>query len=355
MSRFLTEKYRSLVPYTPGEQPQNRKYIKLNTNESPFPPPSSVEKAVCAESGQLNLYSDPQCRMLREKMSEVFGIAPEKIMMANGSDEALDLAFMAFADEAHPLAFADITYGFYSVFAKLHHIPYTEIPLREDFSLAAEDYPDWKGTIVIANPNAPTGRCLPLEDIEKIVKSDPHRVVIIDEAYVDFGGESARFLTEKYDNLLVIGTFSKSRSMAGARLGFAFGDEKLIADLNTLRYAKNPYNVNRLTAAAGIAALSENDYYMENCGKIKETRAWTAKELARLKFQVLPSSANFLFAYSPHIAGEIFYRKLKERGILIRHFDQERIREYNRITIGTREEMELFVEKAEQILKECGS
>lgn len=354
MSRFLIKKCRPLVPYTPGEQPQDQRYIKLNTNESPFSPSASVTEAAARESAQLHLYCDPECRALREKMSEVFGIRPENMMMVNGSDEALNFAFMAFADEKNPLAFADITYGFYPVFAKLHQIPYEEIPLKDDFSISAEDYLSIKNTIVIANPNAPTGRCLPLADIERIVRSNPDRLVIIDEAYVDFGGESTRFLTETCDNLLVVGTFSKSRSMAGARLGFVFGNEKLIADLNTIRYSTNPYNVNRMTAAAGIAALDDNDYYLKNCETIRETRAWTEAQLKRLGFFVVPSSANFLFAESERIDGGLFYEKLKEKGILIRHFTKERIRNYNRITIGTREEMKVFVETAEEILKECG-
>ena len=354
MSRFFSKKYETLIPYTPGEQPQDRKYLKLNTNESPFPPSESVVQAVMEESGRLQLYSDPECRMLRQKMSEIFGLAPEKIMMVNGSDEALNFAFMAFADEAHPLAFADITYGFYPVFAELNHIPYTEIPLKEDFSIDIQDYMGIGKTVVIANPNAPTGLCLPLSDIEAVIKSNPDQVVIIDEAYVDFGGESAISLIDRYDNLLVVGTFSKSRSMAGARLGFAFGNEKLIADLNTIRYSTNPYNVNRMTSAAGIAALADNDYYMEHCKTIQENRAWTVGQLTRLGFHVIDSRTNFVFAESDRIDGAALYEKLKEKGILIRHFSKERIQNYNRITIGTMEEMKAFVEATELILKEYG-
>lgn len=351
MSRFFSEKYASLIPYTPGEQPQDKTYIKLNTNESPFPPSPSAVEAAALESGNLQLYSDPESRRLREKMSEIFGIAPQKIMMVNGSDEALNFAFMAFADEAHPLAFADLTYGFYPVFAQLNHIPYTEIPLKDDFSIDVSDYLGIGKTIVIANPNAPTGLCLPLADIERIVGSNPDNVVIVDEAYVDFGGESAIRLIDRYDNVLVVGTFSKSRSMAGARLGFAFGNEKLIADLNTIRYSTNPYNVNRMTAAVGIAALSDNDYYMENCEKIKENRAWTAEKLKELGFCCIDSSANFIFAKTERMDGGELYEKLKEKGILVRHFTKERIRNYNRITIGTKEQMEAFVEAVKQILE----
>lgn len=350
MSRFFSEKYSTLVPYTPGEQPQDRKYVKLNTNESPFPPSKAVAEAVENEAGRLQLYSDPECVALRKKAAEVFGVNDDEIIMTNGSDEVLNFAFMAFADENNPLVFADITYGFYPVFAELNHIPYTEIPLKEDFSLDPADYTAVGKTVVIANPNAPTGLCLSLDVIEEIVKSNPDNVVIIDEAYIDFGGVSAVELTKKYDNLLVTGTFSKSRSMAGARLGFGIGNAKLIADLNTVKYSTNPYNVNRLTAVAGIAALEDNGYYMDNCKIIQQNREWATAELEKLGFTVLPSTANFIFAKSDRIGGEELYLTLKERGILIRHFTKERICDYNRITIGTAEQMKLFVDAVKEII-----
>lgn len=353
MSRFFSNKYSSLVPYTPGEQPQDKKYIKLNTNESPFPPSSSVAAAVKCESEKLQLYSDPECVALRKKAAEVFGVNNDEIIMTNGSDEVLNFAFMAFADEKNTLAFADITYGFYPVFAELNHIPYSEIPLKEDFSLYPNDYIALNKTIVIANPNAPTGLCLSLEKIEKIIKSNLDNIVIIDEAYIDFGGQSAVPLIKKYDNLLVTGTFSKSRSMAGARLGFGIGNKNLIADLNTVKYSTNPYNVNRLTAAAGIAALEDNDYYMTNCKTIEANRAWTTAELEKLGFSVLPSSANFIFAKTDKISGEKLYSRLKEKGILIRHFTKERICEYNRITIGTKEQMCSFIDTVKEIIKQA--
>lgn len=350
MSRFFSEKYSTLVPYTPGEQPQDRKYVKLNTNESPFPPSKAVAEAVEKEAGKLQLYSDPECVALRKKAAEVFGVNDDEIIMTNGSDEVLNFAFMAFADENNPLLFADITYGFYPVFAELNHIPYTEIPLKEDFSLDPADYTAVGKTVVIANPNAPTGLCLSLDVIEEVVKSNPDNVVIVDEAYIDFGGVSAVELTKKYDNLLVTGTFSKSRSMAGARLGFGIGHSKLIADLNTVKYSTNPYNVNRLTAVAGIAALEDNGYYMDNCKIIQQNREWTTAELEKLGFTVLPSTANFIFAKSDRIGGEELYLTLKERGILIRHFTKERICDYNRITIGTAEQMKLFIDAVKEII-----
>ncbi len=344
MSRFFSEKYASLVPYTPGEQPRDMQYVKLNTNESPFPPSPAVKAAVAEECDRLQLYSDPECTALRAKLAEVYGVRPEQVLMTNGSDEVLNFAFMAFADEAHPLAFADITYGFYPVFADLNHIPYELIPLKADFSIDVRDYCGIGKTIVIANPNAPTGLCLPLSAIEEIVRTNPDNVVIVDEAYVDFGAESAVTLVDTYDNLLVTQTFSKSRSMAGVRLGFGIGNEKLIADPNTIKYSTNPYNVNRLTAAAGLAALCENDYYMANCRVIEQNRAWTTNELTRLGFTVLDSKANFVFAKSDRIGGQELYEQLKARGVLVRHFAKDPIADYNRITIGTMEQMQTLIQ-----------
>jgi len=351
MSRFFSERYADLVPYTPGEQPRDRSYVKLNTNESPFSPPPSVTEAAAKACGESRLYSDPECIDLRAEMSRAFGVAANRIVMVNGSDEALNFAFMAFADEKHPLAFADITYGFYPVFADLNHIPYEEIPLAADFSIDPKDYIGIRKTVVIANPNAPTGRTMPLSDIAAIAESNPDNVVIVDEAYVDFGGESAVSLLDRFENLLVVGTFSKSRSLAGGRLGFAMGSEALCADLNTIRYSTNPYNVNRMSAAAGIAALREQAYFDDCCRTIMENRAWTAAELEKLGFSVLPSCANFLFAQSPDIDGENLYIELKQRGVLIRHFTKARIANFNRITIGTREQMEILIREIRNILE----
>ena len=249
-------------------------------------------------------------------------------------------------------AFPEISYGFYKVFAELHGIDYKKIPLKEDFSIDYNDYLGLNRLVVIANPNAPTGRCLKVAEIEEIVKSNHKNVVLIDEAYIDFGGESVYPLTKKYKNLLVVGTFSKSRSMAGARLGFAIADEELIKDLNRIKYSTNPYNINRLTLVAGEAAIKENDYYMENCQKIIEARDYTTAELQNSGFNVIPSKANFVFAESDKISGLALYEKLKARGILVRHFTDPKIANFNRITIGTKEEMETFIEKVKEILEE---
>ena len=352
MSRFFSTKYSSLEPYTPGEQPRDMKYIKLNTNESPYPPTASVVEAAKDEAGRLQLYSDPECTELVCAFAKRYGVDRSQVIMTNGSDEVLNFAFMAFCDNEHPIVFPDLTYGFYPVFAKLNGIPYEEIPLREDFTVNVADYIGINKNIVIANPNAPTGIALPLSDIERIVSSNPDNVVIIDEAYVDFGAESALFLIDKYDNLLVTGTFSKSRSLAGARLGFGFGSPSLIADLHTVRYSTNPYNVNRMTMAAGLAAILDDDYYMDNAKRIMECREYTREALVKLGFRVLPSSANFLFAESDKIDGGELYGKLKARGVLVRHFTKERIKSFNRITVGTREQMDVLLSAITDILKE---
>ena len=343
MSRFFSARHTGLTPYTPGEQPRDAQYIKLNTNESPFPPPQSVIDAAAAEAGRLQLYSDPECTELAAAAAAHFGVSTAQLVMTNGSDEVLDFAFQAFADEMHPLVFPDITYGFYPVFAARSRIPYTEIPLKDDFSIDPADYIGRRCTIVIANPNAPTGKALPRDEIARIVRGNPDGVVIVDEAYVDFGGESAVPLTAKFDNLLVTQTFSKSRSMAGARLGFGIGAPSLIADLQTIRCAVNPYNVNRMTAAAGIAALREQPYFDRCRAQIVENRAYTAKALRSRGFDVVDSAANFLFAQAPDSDGETLYRDLKARGVLVRHFDKPRIANYNRITIGTRAQMDALL------------
>ncbi len=352
MSRFFVDKYSKLVPYTPGEQPKDMNYIKLNTNESPFPPSKEVSEAVKEEANKLQLYCDPVCTELTNKIAEIHGVSFDEVLATNGSDEILNFAFMAFCDNKNPIVFADITYGFYSVFADLNNIPYEIIPLKDDFSIDINDYIGINKNIVIANPNAPTGRYLEKSDIEKIVSSNPNNIVIIDEAYIDFGGESACTLIHKYDNLLVTGTFSKSRSLAGGRLGFGIGNKALISDLNTIKYSTNPYNVNRLTQIAGLKALENNSYYMDNCKTIIKNREYTEKALTELGFYVIPSKANFVFAKSDRIDGEALYLKLKAKGILVRHFTLDRIKDYNRITIGTMEQMNALIQAIKEILKE---
>lgn len=352
MSRFFSAKYASLTPYTPGEQPKDQQYIKLNTNESPYPPSPRAQEYAKREAEKLKLYSDPECRDLVAAACEALGVERDEILFTNGSDEILNFAFMAFCDKDHPAVFPDVTYGFYPVFAELNGIPYEKIPLADDFTVRTEDYLSVGKTVFLANPNAPTGIALPLSEIERIVAGNPDHVVVIDEAYVDFGGESAIGLTKKYDNLLVVQTFSKSRSMAGARLGFGVGCPALIRDLNTVKYSTNPYNVNRMTMAAGVGALLDQDYFETNCRKIIRTRGETVAALQALGFTVLDSRANFLFAKHPVLGGMELYQTLKARGILVRHFETPRLKDYNRITVGDDGEMRALIKTIKEILEE---
>ncbi len=351
MSTFFSSYLANLSPYTPGEQPQDKKYVKLNTNESPYPPSPGVAAVLNSqEAADLRLYSDPECKELKKTLAGYYGVEPENVYVGNGSDEALNFAFLAYATDGRGVAFADITYGFYPVFADLYHIPVQIVPLKADFSLDPKDYYGLNKTIVIANPNAPTGLTLSRGEMEGIVKANPDSVVVVDEAYVDFGAESCVALTKQYSNLLVVQTYSKSRSMAGARLGYAIGNAELIRDLETVKFSTNPYNVNRLTLKAGAAAIAQQDYYTENCKKIMETRAYTKEQLEKLGFTVLDSKSNFLFAKKPGVDGGAIYRGLKDRGVLVRHFDKDPIRDYNRITIGTREQMDILLSKLEELL-----
>jgi histidinol-phosphate aminotransferase len=354
MSRFFSERHAALEAYTPGEQPQDQQYIKLNTNESPFPPSPGVVEAARAAAETLQLYSDPESKELTQAVAALYGLTPEQVLMTNGSDEILNFAFMAFCDEQHPVAFPDISYGFYSVFAQLHHIPYTEIPLDPTFHVNYRDYCGIGKNIVIANPNAPTGLILPVGEIEEIVRTNPDNLVVIDEAYIDFGGESCLPLLEKYDNLLITRTFSKSYSLAGGRLGFGVGAPEVIQDLNTIKYSTNPYNVNRMTAAAGLAAVRENGYYMDNCQVIQSNRTYTKARLEEMGFRVLDSRTNFLFASHPELDGTTLYRELRARGILVRHFNKPRISGFVRITIGTRQQMDALLQAAAELLGEKG-
>ena len=351
MSTFLNPAIEAMTAYVPGEQPRDKAYIKLNTNENPYPPaPSVVAAMTAAEIEDLRLYSDPTAKVLKEKLAKLYGLAPENIYVGNGSDEVLYFLFRAYGQRG--AAFPDISYGFYSVFAELCGIPATVIPLEGDFTIDPEKYHGLDRFIVIANPNAPTGLSLTPPQIEGILKANPNAVVAIDEAYVDFGGESAYPLMAKYDNLIVVRTFSKSRSMAGARLGYALGPRDLIADLEKIKFSVNPYNVNRLTLRLGEATVDAEGYYQEKCAAIIRTREETAEKLRNMGFEVLPSKTNFLFAKSDKIGGRELYEKLKDRGILVRHFGNVRICDYVRITIGTDEQMAACLDAIRGILEE---
>ena len=348
LSRFFSQKYDKLIPYTPGEQPKDRVFIKLNTNESPFPPSPKAQRYAREAAENLQLYSDPECKALVQTAAKIMGIAEDEILFTNGSDEILNFAFMAFCDKG--VVFPDITYGFYKVYANLNGVPYTESPLADDFSIDISQYCGINKTIFIANPNAPTGLCLPLSDIEAIVASNPNSVVVIDEAYIDFGGESAVPLIRRYNNLLITQTFSKSRSMAGARLGLGIGCKELIRDLNTIKYSTNPYNINRMTMAAGIGALEDKEYFRQNCQAIMKNRAWTAARLAEMGFEMTDSMTNFLFVKHPAITGKELYAALREKGILVRHFDTPRLTDYIRVTVGSNEQMEAFINAVASII-----
>ena len=349
MSKFLAKRLSSLKEYVPGEQPGDMQYIKLNTNESPYPPSTGVFAAMTDdEITKLNLYPSPDGTALIDAIAGLYGVTSENVIIGNGSDELLAFAFLAFCDGG--AAFPDITYGFYPVYAKLYGIEALEIPLNDDFTIDPADYFNLGRAIFIANPNAPTGLALGLEQIEAILKNNPDNVVVIDEAYVDFGAESAIGLTHRYDNLIVMHTYSKARSMAGARLAYAIAQKPLIDDLNKMKYSFNPYNVNRLTQVMGIAAIKDDAYYKENCRKIAETRDYTAARLKALGFSVTDSRANFIFAQHSAISGAKLYSMLKEKGILIRHLNKPRIADYLRITVGTREDMDKTLDAIESVL-----
>lgn len=352
MSKFFSQKYSSLAPYVPGEQPKERKYIKLNTNESPFAPSPLAIKYASEEIAKCNLYSDPESRDLTLAIANYNKVGLENVLVTNGSDEILNFAFMAYCDKDTPAIFPEITYGFYKVFAEINGVPYKEIPLKEDFSIDIKDYFNANGTIFIANPNAPTGILLSLSQIEEILKNNASNVVVIDEAYIDFGGESAISLIDKYPNLLVTQTFSKSRSLAGARLGFGVANGDIIKDLNAIKYSTNPYNVNRITAKTGIGAIEDENYFAFNCKEIIINREYTKEELISLGFMVTKSKANFLFVKHEKIGGEELYLKLKEKGILVRHFTKDKIKDYNRVTVGSMEEMKAFLTAVKSIIEE---
>ncbi len=352
MSEFLTERLRGLCEYVPGEQPQDMEYIKLNTNESPFPPPRSViEAAISGRGNQLQLYPRPDSENLLDAIARRYGLMRENVILGNGSDEILGFCFAAFFSDGKRVCFPDITYGFYRVFSQLYGADFKEIPLTDELKIDVSDYKN-RGGVVLANPNAPTGLLLPVSEIEKILIQNPENVVIVDEAYIDFGGESCVPLIKKYKNLIVVMTFSKSRSLAGARVGFAMADSALISDLKRIKYSTNPYNVNSLSAGAATEALKNEAEYQRRSAVIVQNRMWLTKELSKLGFCCTDSRANFVFARCPGGDGRAFYEKLKSRGVLVRHFDSERISDRLRITVGTRDELAVLIEKLKEIIYE---
>ncbi len=349
MSRFLNERLAAFSAYVPGEQPKNASLIKLNTNESPFPPSPMVMEAVNKlQVERLRLYSDLSATDLIQALSEDLDVGKDMLITGNGSDEILYFAMLAFGGSG--ARFPDITYGFYPVWAELIGIPFEAKPLRDDFSVDPEDYAGNDRMVVLANPNAPTGIAMPRAGIEQILQANPDRVVLIDEAYVDFGGESALPLVDKYENLLVARTFSKSRQMAGARLGFAVGQPALIQDLDKMRFAINPYNVNSLTQIAGAASVRDPEYFRWTRDRVINARDYTSAELTKLGFVVLPSCANFVFAKPCNIGARDYVQALRARNILVRWFDKDRIRDYARISIGSMEQMRALIDATAEIV-----
>ncbi|MDO4677175.1 MAG: histidinol-phosphate transaminase [Eubacteriales bacterium] len=345
-------KVRKVIPYTPGEQPDEPDMIKLNTNENPYPPAPGVEKALRAvDTDSFRLYPDPTAGELVHAIAEKYHLKDEQVFVGVGSDDVLAMSFLTFFNSDRPILFPDITYSFYDVWADLFRIPYSRPALDENFHIRKEDYYEENGGIIFPNPNAPTGVELPLADVEDIIRHNPDVIVIVDEAYVDFGAKTALPLIEKYDNLLVVQTFSKSRSMAGMRIGFACGNEKLIKYLNDVKYSFNSYTMNRTSILAGVEAVRDEAYFRETCRKIIKTREWTKKELTELGFTFQDSMANFIFAAHETCPAKELYKALREEHIYVRYFDKERIDNHLRITIGTEEEMEKLIEFLKKYLK----
>ena len=335
---------RKVIPYTPGEQPNQPDMIKLNTNENPYPPAPGVEKALRElETSSLRLYPDPTSKELVRAIAEVYGVEEEQVFVGVGSDDVLAMCFMTFFNSEKPILFPDITYSFYDVWAELLRIPYERPALDDRFHIVKEDYFRENGGIIFPNPNAPTGVEMPLGEIEEILRKNPDVIVIIDEAYVDFGAHSALPLIEKYDNLLVVQTFSKSRSLAGMRIGYAFGNPELIRFLNDVKYSFNSYTMNRTALAAGTASVRDQEYFRKICREIIDTREWTKGQLRKLGFEFQDSRSNFIFASHPDYPAKEIFEALREKHIYVRYFPKARIDNYLRITIGTRQEMETFV------------
>ena len=332
---------RKVVPYTPGEQPKKSQIIKLNTNENPYPPALGVKEALeHFHTDDLRLYPDPVVTDLVDGIAQFYQVDPSQVFVGVGSDDVLAMLFMTFFNSKKPILFPDITYSFYDVWAEMLRIPYTQIPLDDAFRLNPADYKCENGGIVFPNPNAPTGELLPVSAIEEIIQANPDVIVIVDEAYIDFGGESALPLIDKYDNVIVVQTFSKSRSMAGMRIGFALACPKLIKYLNDAKYSFNSYTMNQAALVCGAEAVKDKVYFEETVQKIVETRAWSVEQFKELGFKCLDSQANFIFVMHPEYDAKEMFEALKKEDIYVRFWGSERIEQYMRVTVGTREEME---------------
>lgn len=351
MSKFWSPLTASLEPYVPGEQPKDKAYIKLNTNENPYPPsPKAIAAMTAAINEDLRLYPDPNSEVLVQALAKKHGLAPQQVFVGNGSDEILAFAFASFFDPGKPVLFPDITYSFYKVYAKFYGITPKLIPLDEQFNINVDHYTGEHGGIVIPNPNAPTAIPLPLDDVRRLVESNPEQVVLIDEAYVDFGAESAAGLVHQYPNLLVVQTLSKSRSLAGLRVGFAFGSEELIEGLNRTKNSFNSYTLDRVALAGSVAAIEDDHYFAATTAKVVATRERVRARLQELGFTVTPSKANFVFISHPVIPAKRLFEALREQGVLVRYFASPRIDNFLRVSIGTDEEMDSFLAAIEHNL-----
>lgn len=343
---------RKVVPYVPGEQPQESNLIKLNTNENPYPPAPGVIRALEQfDTDRLRLYPEPDCKVLVNAIAEYYGLNSSRVFVGVGSDDVLAMIFMTFFNSEKPILFPDITYSFYDVWADMLRIPYEVKPLDENFLIKKEDYYGENGGVIFPNPNAPTGILMELLEIEEILEHNRDVIVVVDEAYIDFGGKSALPLIEKYDNLLVVQTFSKSRSLAGMRIGFAMGNEKLIKYINDVKYSFNSYTMNQTALALGVEAIKDKGYFEETRQKVIATREWTKGELKKLGFSFGDSMSNFIFAAHESVPAKELFEALKKEHIFVRHFSKERISNYLRISIGTRKEMETLIRFLKGYLK----
>lgn len=351
MSKYWNDKVREIEPYVPGEQPKDKKYIKLNTNENPYPPSNKVIEAMKETvNGDLKLYPDPTCSDLINEIANYYNLSNDEVFIGNGSDEILAFSFMAFFSKDRKILFPDISYTFYKVYAELFNLDYELVKLDDNFDIPLEELKKQNGGVIIPNPNAPTAKYIEVEELKNLVEANKDSVVIIDEAYIDFGGQSMIKFIKDYDNLLVIQTLSKSRSLAGLRVGFALGHKDLIEGLNRIKNSINSYTIDRVALAGAKAAIQDNEYFEEITKKIINTREKVAKDLERLDFKVLDSKSNFVFVSHNKVPGKYIYETLKDNGVLVRYFNKERIHNFLRITIGTDEEMSILIEKLELIL-----
>ena len=351
MSKYWSNIARNIKPYTPGEQPTDKKYIKLNTNENPYPPSPQVLAAIKdAVNEDLKLYPDPNCDALRSVIAQRHGLTVEQIFAGNGSDEILAFAFLAFFDPGKTILFPDISYSFYPVYANLFRVPFKAVPLQEDFSVPVDLFCKKNSGVVIANPNAPTGRYLPVEDVRRILERNMNVVVIVDEAYIVFGGESSVKLIADFPNLLVIHTLSKSHSLAGLRVGYALGNKELIVALERIKNSINNYTLDRLALKGAIEALKDEEYFLKTTAKVIITRERIASELGKIGFQCIESKANFLFITHPQHKGTVIFDMLRQKGILVRYFNTPKIENYLRVSIGSDEEMDIFLNSIKEII-----